>query len=432
MVLRLYKSCQLQNFVLEQRIMKSCRYSVPDTLFSVPASVDSKQLSQLINSLLQGDAKTEGDEDLVKFDFLLDGEILRTALNHLLQEKEVSSEAVIELEYVERQPAPYPENSLLHDDWVSAVQAAGENILSGSYDNTVRLWNTQGEPVMTIPAHADPVKCVAWIRHDTSDIESTFVSGSHDQTAVIWRWHKERNEVDCIHVCKGHSGTVNCVSVSPSKEKMCTVSWDKMLKLWSADCLPEDEPESDRPRKKKKTAASKAQTRVPILTLSGHNDAVTAVQWVDDTSVVTSSRDQTVRIWDLKQAVQSNLLQGSEAIFDVAYSPLNGLLVVASASRHIHLYDPRSKEGAVVKQSFTSHTGWVVSVDWSRNNEHLFLSGAYDSILKLWDIRSPKAPLYNMHGHEDKILSVDWSVPELILSGGADNNLKIHHYNVTS
>lgn len=38
-----------------------------------------------------GDAKTEGDEDLVKFDFLLDGEILRTALNHLLQEKEVSS-----------------------------------------------------------------------------------------------------------------------------------------------------------------------------------------------------------------------------------------------------------------------------------------------------------------------------------------------------
>lgn len=28
MVLRLYKSCQLQNFVLEQRIMKSCRYNL--------------------------------------------------------------------------------------------------------------------------------------------------------------------------------------------------------------------------------------------------------------------------------------------------------------------------------------------------------------------------------------------------------------------
>ena len=38
---------------------------------------------------------------------------------------------------------------------------------------------------------------------------------------------------------------------------------------------------------------------------------------------------------------------------------------------------------------------------------------------------SPNAPLYGMSGHEDKILAVDWTMPQRILSGAADNHLKI-------
>ena len=41
---------------------------------------------------------------------------------------------------------------------------------------------------------------------------------------------------------------------------------------------------------------------------------------------------------------------------------------------------------------------------------------------------SAKAPLYDMQGHEEKILAVDWSVPQYMLSGGADNSLKIFKY----
>ncbi|KAK7493213.1 hypothetical protein BaRGS_00015550 [Batillaria attramentaria] len=407
---------------------KQKQYSVPDTPFSVPADVDSKQLSR----------ETEGSGDdsdqQVEFDFLLDGVFLRSSLGNILEEKDISFETVVELEYVERQPAPRPENSLVHDDWVSALQAAGQNILSGSYDNTIRLWSTEGEPLMTIPGHTAPVKCVAWIHQGEGEETSTFVTGSHDQTALLWRWHGDSNEVDCVHACRGHAGSVDCVAVGPTREKMCTGSWDKMLKLWSADCSTEEEQtdDTDRPNKKKKSSGFKTQTRVPILTLSGHSEAVSAVHWMDEKTVVTSSWDHTLRLWDLQQAVQSSLMQGSKVFLDISYSTLNGLIVAASADRHVRLYDPRSKDGAVVKCSFTSHTGWVVGVDWSPTREHLFISGSYDTVLKLWDSRSPKAPLYNMSGHEDKILAVDWSAPELMLSGGADNHLKIFHHSNTS
>ena len=44
-------------------------------------------------------------------------------------------------------------------------------------------------------------------------------------------------------------------------------------------------------------------------------------------------------------------------------------------------------EGTVVKAMFTSHTQWVQSVRWSTTQEYLFMSGAYDNNVKLWDTR---------------------------------------------
>lgn len=44
-----------------------------------------------------------------------------TKLSAHLKERSISFEDVIEVEYVERFPAPEPQDCLLHDDWVSAV-----------------------------------------------------------------------------------------------------------------------------------------------------------------------------------------------------------------------------------------------------------------------------------------------------------------------
>ncbi|KAK3092358.1 hypothetical protein FSP39_001863, partial [Pinctada imbricata] len=375
-----------------------------------------------------GNDTDESEE--VKFDFLIDGEFIRLPLDKHLEGKEISTETLVEIEYIEQQPAPTPEDSLLHDDWVSSVQGCNQCILSGSYDNTVRLWNIKGQPLLTIPGHSAPVKCVRWLSSD-EDKTCQFISGSHDQTILIWQWNRESNSVECVHACRGHAGSVDCVAINTHKDKFCSGSWDRMLKLWSAEMsAPGDEvqeEEEEVPSKKQKIS-KKVQTRVPIVTLSGHNEGISQVQWTDTNEVCTASWDHTLRLWDLEKAEQKSTLQGTKVFLDVSHSRLNGNLLTASADRHVRLWDPRSSDGALVQCTYTSHNGWVSSVRWSPVNEYLFLSGSYDCVMKLWDTRSPKAPLYNMSGHEEKILVVDWSIPQLLLSGAADNHLKIFQY----
>ena len=57
------------------------------------------------------------------------------------------------------------------------------SILSGSYDNTTRLWSTKGEALMTIPGHSAPVKCVGWIKHGKCSLRPRKPEGSLGQTA---------------------------------------------------------------------------------------------------------------------------------------------------------------------------------------------------------------------------------------------------------
>lgn len=120
---------------------------------------------------------------------------------------------------------------------------------------------------------------------------------------------------------------------------------------------------------------------------------------------------------------------GQKAFLSLSWSPLSNTILASSADRHIRLYDPRSTEGSLCKTTFTSHTLWVSAVTWSSYNENLFMSGGYDAAVKLWDTRSPKAPLYDLRGHEGQVLSVDWTNKKYLVSGGSDNSVHIFKNN---
>lgn len=99
------------------------RYAVPDVPYSVPAKIDCASLNKLLNELLRDSGGILKD---VAFDFLVQNEILRVPLHEHLQERSLSTEAVVEIEYLERTPAPEPQDSILHDDWVASVKVSNK------------------------------------------------------------------------------------------------------------------------------------------------------------------------------------------------------------------------------------------------------------------------------------------------------------------
>jgi len=154
-------------------------YAVPDTTLSVPVSVESEALNNLVKSLLRKD-----EDEIPTFDFIIADDLLRTSLDVFLNNHdEISREIVLEILYVEQQSPPKPKKNVSHEDWVAGVSVLDSYIVSACYDNTVSIWmnseKESGSKLLTIPSHVGPVRAVSWISLDEDF--GTFASTSHDQ-----------------------------------------------------------------------------------------------------------------------------------------------------------------------------------------------------------------------------------------------------------
>lgn len=117
-----------------------------------------------------------------------------------------------------------------HSHFVSDVvmSSDGQFALSGSWDKTLRLWDlVSGETTRVFVGHNKDVLSVAF-----SADNRQIVSASRDKTIKLW---------NTLGVCKytiqedGHSEWCSCVRFSPNTQNPIIVScgWDKLVKVWN-------------------------------------------------------------------------------------------------------------------------------------------------------------------------------------------------------
>ncbi|XP_061619793.1 F-box/WD repeat-containing protein 7-like isoform X1 [Phyllopteryx taeniolatus] len=234
-----------------------------------------------------------------------------------------------------------------HTGGVWCSQMAVATVISGSTDRTLRVWNADsGECVHTLHGHTSTVRCVHL--HG-----NRVVSGSRDTTLRVWDVSSGR----CEHVLTGHVAAVRCVQYDG--RRVVSGGYDYMVKVWD-------------PR-----------TEACLHTLRGHTNRVYSLQF-DGVFVVSGSLDTSIRVWDAETGGCVHTLTGHQSLTS-GMELRDRILVSGNADSTVRVWDIRTGRCLRTLQGPNKHRSAVTCLQFCRG---LVLSGSDDGTVKLWDLRT--------------------------------------------
>eukprot|EP00899_Mesostigma_viride_P000063 jgi/Mesvir1/10057/Mv12126-RA.1 len=221
---------------------------------------------------------------------------------------------------------------------------------------------------MTLAGHRGNVKCVDFV----GDQGTYIASGSSDNTVRVW----DTEGGGCLQVlgeggtgASGHTSRIWDVTSSASGQHLVSASGDATLKLWDLSHVTE-------------------QKAFCAMTLVGHlQDVYTAKFHPGGAHVVTGGYDKSVRLWDLATGQLVKTFAGhSASVSRVLFNPHGNLIISGSKDSTIKFWDILS---GVCVNTFSSHLGEVTSVELNASGSKL-LSGSKDNSNRLWDVRQAR------------------------------------------
>jgi len=161
-----------------------------------------------------------------------------------------------------------------HASAIWGLDALGGTVVSSSTDTYIRLWDMEsGECTRRIAANQDTIWCCQFLD------QNTIISGGSDMR--VWDLRvNSGSEEDSAPVAQfsGHKDAIRCLQADASY--VVSGSYDSTAGVW------------DRVAGKR------------LWELSGHTDSITTLQYDASGMLITSSFDQSFRVWDIREGVQ--------------------------------------------------------------------------------------------------------------------------------
>jgi len=230
----------------------------------------------------------------------------------------------------------------------------GKFIVSGSADETTRIWNLVTGESKILEIIDDSESIATGVTSVAISPDSRFVAvGSVDKVVRIW----DVASGALVERLKGHENWVHSVAFSPDGCGLVSGSSDRSLKYWDLTELGRIVP---RPGvgavQALQRSASVASNSMGLpsdmkdgagdrgspctATFTGHQDFVVSVGVSPDGAwIVSGSRDHAVRFWDPEDAQPQLTLQGHKGwVTSVDLSPAGGLLATGSLDRLVRVW----------------------------------------------------------------------------------------------
>ncbi|XP_055621722.1 F-box/WD repeat-containing protein 7 [Toxorhynchites rutilus septentrionalis] len=234
-----------------------------------------------------------------------------------------------------------------HTGGVWSSQMSGSTIISGSTDRTLKVWNADtGQLLHTLYGHTSTVRCMHLHGNKV-------VSGSRDATLRVWNV----NEGTCLHVLVGHLAAVRCVQYDG--RLVVSGAYDYMVKVWNPE------------------------RQECLHTLQGHTNRVYSLQF-DGIHVVSGSLDTSIRVWDAETGSCKHALMGHQSLTSGMELRQN-ILVSGNADSTVKVWDIITGQCLQTLSGPNKHQSAVTCLQF---NSRFVITSSDDGTVKLWDVKT--------------------------------------------
>ena len=114
-------------------------------------------------------------------------------------------------------------------------------------------------------------------------------------------------------------------------------------------------------------------------------------------------------------------------MLDMAATPDNATVITCSTDRTVSVYDLRASQSAIKPSQISLlHPSTPSTIALSPTSATQIITGAYDGVVRLWDLRSVHSAIATFRVWEGKkVLSVDISKTGGIVGVGGEGGLEV-------
>ncbi|KAI8640990.1 WD40-repeat-containing domain protein [Parasitella parasitica] len=275
----------------------------------------------------------------------------------------------------------------------------GKKIVSGSSDNTLRVWDTESAKCLDVlEGHRSRIWDLT-----TTHAGDFVASASGDSSIKIWNI-KSLQKASCVSTLNGHAGDVYSVRYHPNESHIVTGGYDKTVRLFDVN------------------------TGAIIKTFPGHQLAVTKTIFNPlGNLVISGSKDNTIKFWDIVSGLCIRTI--SSHLGEVTSVEMNSsgtLLLSSSKDNSNRLWDVRMVRPIRKLKGHQNTSKNFVRANFADNN--LIVGGSEDGIVYIWDQDTGEV-LQKLRGHSGVVYDAAWNAKQgMLASCSDDQTVKVWWY----
>jgi WD40 repeat protein len=399
-------------------------FQAPEDIITLQSNMTRKMLTKMIHGLLEN-----AIPEKTKFEFLINGQMLREDLGSMMKVQNLSNDETIEIVYTFAMHKPKEDEKIENDEWINVIKSSfrfDDNIDAGLFavgffNGSVKLYDENCSLLYNKNLHEDTVNDLIFNKDGKK--KYTLITAGEDEEIGVHKLKRSKDEIEDVRVAN-IAQQANCLSFCPTNSDMLTFAGnDGLVKL--VDISPEVlERNQEIELKKHKRAKTTVAFLRPTSKIEGNKHPINCMNWINNSEIVTGGYDHAIRVFNVdKEEHSHSVFTNNKGV--TCIDSIKDNILAGSEDHVIRLWDIRSKSTDPVKQ-FRGHNGWVSTVKLNPTSDYHFISSGYDSRTLVWDFRCDQ-PLYKIGlSPAEKIFASDWNSSDRIISGGDTGTLQIH------